>query len=47
VVKHLDMLPRELVDASLKTFKGQVGRVSEQPDLVLDVPAHFRWGWSR
>jgi len=25
----------------------QVGQDSEQPDLVEDVPAHCRGGWSR
>jgi len=26
---------------------GQVGQGSEQPDLVEDVPAHCRTGWTR
>lgn len=42
--KRWKPLPREAVDASsLETFKGQLGRGSEQPDLVEDGPPHC-WG---
>jgi len=45
VVKHWHRLPREVVDASSPetgNIQGQVGQGSEQPGLVLDVPAHCR-----
>lgn len=48
VAKHWKPLPREAVDASsLETFKGQLGRGSEQPDLVQDGPPHCWGGWTR
>jgi len=28
-------------------IQGQVGWGSEKPDLVVDVPAHCREGWTR
>jgi len=28
-------------------IQGQVGRGSEQPGLVEDIPAHCRGGWAR
>jgi len=43
VVKHWNRLPRDVVNApSLETFRGQVGRGSEQPGLAEDVPAYCR-----
>jgi len=28
-------------------IQGQVGLGSEQPNLVVDVPDHYWWGWTR
>jgi len=39
VVKHWHRLPREVVDAP-RNIQGQVGKGSEQSDLVEDVLAH-------
>lgn len=41
VVRH--WLLREVVGASF--LQGQAGQGCEQPDLVEDVPAHYR-GWT-
>jgi len=46
MVRCWSRLPRQVVDASsLETFK--VGWGSVQLDLVEDVPAHCREGWTR
>ena len=44
MVKHQNRLHREAVeDPMLETnIQGHIGRVSEQPGLVADVPAHCR-----
>jgi len=42
VVKHWHRLPREAVEAPSLNIQGQVGRHSEKPGLVEDVPAHCR-----
>ena len=48
LVKHWHRLPREVVDWGVPgNVQGQVGQGSEQPDLVEDVPAHCRGGWTR
>ena len=41
-VKAWNRLPREVVDA-----QDQVGRGSEQPGLVEDVPAYCKGCWTR
>ena len=47
VVKHWHRLPREGGRCPIPgNIQGQVGWGSEQPDLVEDVPAHCRWGWT-
>jgi len=43
VVKHLNRLPRLGGRCPIpESIQGQVGRGSEQPGLVEDVPAHCR-----
>ena len=42
-MKHWNRLPREVVECPTPgNIQGQVGRSSEQPGLVEDVPAHCR-----
>jgi len=41
VAKHWNGFPREVMEAQIpRNIQGQVGKGSEQPDLVEDIPAH-------
>jgi len=42
VMKHWNKLPRGRGGPMPGNIQGQVGRGSEQPDLVVDIPAHCR-----
>jgi len=43
VVKHWHRLPREVGRCPIpRNIQHEVGQRSEQPDLVVDVPAHCR-----
>jgi len=43
VLKHWNSFPREVIDVLSLEILSQIGCVSEQPDLVEDIPAHCRW----
>jgi len=43
VVKHWKTLPREVGGPIPGNIQGQVEWGSEQPRLVKDITAHYRW----
>jgi len=44
VVRHRNLLPREIVDAPFGSVQGWVAWSFEKTDLAKDVPAHGRRG---